>query len=127
MIIVNGANIHAEDIEATVLETSDDDGVAAAAAFGVQEEEREELVLACELKRRAELPEPQALLQKLSRAVADAHGVLPHEILLLEFGGLERTGTGKIRRGATRARYLAGTLSGLSWRSPRRRPDQALS
>jgi len=126
MIIVNGANIHAEDIEATVLETSDDDGVAAAAAFGVQEEEREELVLACELKRRAELPEPQALLQKLSRAVADAHGVLPHEILLLEFGGLERTGTGKIRRGATRSRYLAGTLSGISWRSPLRRPDEAL-
>jgi len=56
------------------------------------------LVLACELKRRAELADPTVLFAKLSRAVADAHGILPMEIVVLEFGGLERTG--KIRRDA---------------------------
>jgi acyl-CoA synthetase (AMP-forming)/AMP-acid ligase II len=126
-MIVNGVKIHAEDIEATLLEGEDAGSLSAAAAFGVQAEDREELVLACELKRRISLDDPAALLGKLSRAVAEAHGVLPMEIVLLEFGGLERTSSGKIRRGATRERYLAGTLAGISWRSPLRRPCAALS
>lgn len=127
MIIINGANIHAEDIEATVLELGEDGSLSAAAAFGVQVGEREELVLACELKRRAAPADPELLLKSLSRAVADAHGVLPMEIVLLASGGLERTGTGKIRRGATRASYLAGTLTGISLRAPVRRSGQAIS
>lgn len=126
-MIVNGVKIHAEDIEATVLEGEDAGSLSTAAAFGVQAEDREELVLACELKRRISLDDPAALLGKLSRAVAEAHGVLPMEIVLLEFGGLERTSSGKIRRGATRERYLKGTLAGISWRSPLRRPVAALS
>jgi acyl-CoA synthetase (AMP-forming)/AMP-acid ligase II len=126
MIIVNGANIHAEDIEATVLEMSEEEDLSAVAAFGVQAEQREELIVACELKRRATPADPLAILEMLGRAVADAHGVLPTEVLLLDYGALERTGTGKIRRGATRAQYLAGSLNGISWRAPGPRSLEAL-
>jgi acyl-CoA synthetase (AMP-forming)/AMP-acid ligase II len=126
-IIVSGVKIHAEDVEATVLEGEDAGNLSTAAAFCVQAEDREELVLACELKRRISLDDPTAFLGKISRAVAEAHGVLPMEIVLLEFGGLERTSSGKIRRGATRERYLAGTLAGTSWRSPLGRHCATLS
>jgi acyl-CoA synthetase (AMP-forming)/AMP-acid ligase II len=126
-IIVNGIKIHAEDIEATVLEFADAGDLSSAAAFDVHAAEREELVVACELKRRVSLADPVTLLGKLSRAVADAHGILPMEIVLLESGGLERTSSGKVRRAATRARYLAGTMAGISWRSPLRRPGVARS
>ena len=118
MIIVHGANIHAEDVEATVMEADGDGLLSAAAAFGLETGDREQLVVVCEVKRGGTSADPAALTADFSRAISQAHGVLPWEVLLVSSGAVERTVSGKIQRAATRARYLAGALARIPARAP---------
>ena len=109
MIIIRGSNIYAEDVEQTVV--SFDVRVAAAAAISVLDGPREEgFVLVCEVARGQALCDAEALLTRISDAVAQAHGVLPTEVLLAPAGAIERTPSGKIHRPRLRERYTAGNL-----------------
>jgi acyl-CoA synthetase (AMP-forming)/AMP-acid ligase II len=109
MIIIRGSNIYAEDVEQTVV--SLDACVAAAAAISVLEGPREEgFVLVCEIARGQSPCDAEALLTRISDAVAEAHGVLPTEVLLAPAGAIERTPSGKIQRPRLRERYTAGKL-----------------
>lgn len=110
MIIIRGANIYAEDVEQTVL-AIEDTGIGTAAAIPVLEGPEESLVLVCEMLRGAPPPAaPERLLRQLAGSVAEIHGVLPAELLLVEPGAIERTPSGKLRRARLRERYEAGAI-----------------
>jgi acyl-CoA synthetase (AMP-forming)/AMP-acid ligase II len=123
MIILRGANIYAEDVERTAmaLPAAAGLGAVAALAHAAPGGGPESLSLVCEAGRD-QLPEaPSALLASLGEAVAQAHGVLPEEVVLLAAGGIERTLSGKLQRALTAQRLAAGELPVLA----RHRPPRA--
>jgi len=111
MIIVRGTNIYAEDVEDTVLSAQLPAPVSAAAAFAVETGEAEELVIVCEAGRevcaRSDLA---GLLAAIRKTVADNHGVTPVDVVLAPRGAIDRTTSGKVRRGATREHYVGRQL-----------------
>jgi acyl-CoA synthetase (AMP-forming)/AMP-acid ligase II len=85
----------------------------ACAAFSVDAEGGERLVIAAEvqpreLKRHAETGDNT--VRAIRRAVAESHGVEVHAVRLLRPGSIPKTSSGKLRRLACRDAYLAGTL-----------------
>jgi acyl-CoA synthetase (AMP-forming)/AMP-acid ligase II len=44
------------------------------------------------------------------QAVAEGHEVLVHDVRLLEYGGIPKTSSGKVRRHACRLEYARGGL-----------------
>lgn len=116
MVIVRGANVHAEDIEQTLLEQPEADDIEAIAAIAVERDASEELVLLCELAPRAPRSGlPISIAKALSRRVAEAHGMTPAEMVLLSPRSIPRTTSGKIQRGQARAAWLEGRLSLSNW------------
>jgi amino acid adenylation domain-containing protein/non-ribosomal peptide synthase protein (TIGR01720 family) len=130
LIILHGKNHHPHDIEWTLdeaLTKSPAVSSALSAAFSVEAEGDERLVVAIELRKpyqrelartQEETPSiaPEALAAEIARAVAEAHEIPVHDVLLLAKGALPRTTSGKVQRHACRAGYLAGTLD-VVWSS----------
>jgi acyl-CoA synthetase (AMP-forming)/AMP-acid ligase II len=108
LIIVAGRNLHPEDIEdATRAATDDRLRRGAVAAFGIDVDGRERIVLAVELRRR---PAPgddlSGLRTMLGGLVTRAFAVGVHDVQFLGPGELARTSSGKIRRHLCARNYL---------------------
>ncbi len=81
------------------------------AAFSVEIEGEERLVVVYEVDRHAEaLGE---IAEAVRRAVAEEHEALVHEVVLVPQGGVPKTTSGKIQRRGCRELYLAGELHPL--------------
>ncbi|XVQ15415.1 hypothetical protein ACQP1W_23660 [Spirillospora sp. CA-255316] len=82
------------------------------AAFAVAGEETENLIVVAERNRRVPIRRlhPREVADVVRAAVKHHHDVRVHELVLIEPGGLPRTGSGKISRTACREAYLDGTL-----------------
>lgn len=82
------------------------------AAFAVEGEETERLVVVAERNRR--VPLRRLDLEEVENAVRSAisveHEMSVHEFVLVEPGVVSRTTSGKVARSATRQRYLNGEL-----------------
>jgi fatty-acyl-CoA synthase len=57
--------------------------------------------------------ESARLRDDISKAVADAVGVRPEDIVLLRPGTLPKTSSGKLRRSICRSRYRTAELEGV--------------
>jgi acyl-CoA synthetase (AMP-forming)/AMP-acid ligase II len=107
IIILFGANIHATDIEATVLDDSGSTDIRSAVAFAVDDGNREKLVVLCELDRQAFRASDQgAMAERLRKCIAEVHGVVPLVGFVL-YGALPRTSSGKIQRSASKRMLLS--------------------
>jgi acyl-CoA synthetase (AMP-forming)/AMP-acid ligase II len=107
IIILFGANIHAADVEATVLNDPRSADVRAVVAFAVDDGVREKLVILCEVDRRpAKAIDHAALTDHLRKRVAEEHGVVPL-LGFVAYGTLPRTSSGKIQRAASRKKFLS--------------------
>lgn len=107
LIILRGAKIHAEDVEATALSDTAAQ-VAAAAAFAVAQPQGEHLIVICEGPRAAGAPQAAAAI---AARIGEVHGILPHRVLFVRAGAIPRAANGKIRRSACRDAYLEGRLA----------------
>jgi acyl-CoA synthetase (AMP-forming)/AMP-acid ligase II len=113
VVIVRGRNHHPEDLELSAARASAAIQPAAVAAFGVEGERGEELVVAAEIDPRS--PEPHGEIAALLRAaLVEEHGVAPVAVALLPRGALLRTTSGKLRRRATAAAFRKGSLPVLA-------------
>lgn len=111
MIIVRGQNIYAEDIEDTVLSLPNTPGLLAAAAFAVERERDEALVIVVEIERGIAMSMDAApLISVMKKAVAQIHGLVPHDIALCPPSAICRSSSGKLQRAATRRSYRDDTL-----------------
>ena len=114
LIIVRGANHYPQDIEATVEEAHPAMRPACSAAFTLDVGGQERLVIAAEADPRLlgglTLDELVALLRG---AVAEAHGIQPYAITLLESRSIPKTTSGKIQRHAAKMEYLDGSAKVL--------------
>lgn len=112
LIIIRGVNHHASDIEHTVERSHPALAVSGGAAFGIQIDDQERVVIVHELERgQHDLPagELAAVVSQLRRQLSEQHELIPHAVWLLR-GGIPKTTSGKVRRNETRERFLDGSL-----------------
>ncbi len=110
VVVKNGVNYAAEDLETTVeqlrLESLHANGCA---AFSHDDGLRERLVIVSEIARNAEA-EWSEVADQIVAAVATAHGTPADSVVFVNRGGIPRTTSGKIRRSECRALYSRGEL-----------------
>ncbi|MEN0015095.1 MAG: AMP-binding protein, partial [Solirubrobacteraceae bacterium] len=115
VVIVNGVNLHAPDIELVAQESDPRLLTRATAAFGIDDGGAERIVVVIEtptdLAADADADaDADAIIAAVRRAVGQAFDVMPHRIVLTESGGIPKTTSGKVQRSRTRALLAAGTL-----------------
>jgi len=110
VVVKNGVNYAAEDLETTVqglrLGSLHANGCA---AFSHDDGLRERLVIVSEIARDADA-EWSEVADQIVTAVATAHGTPADSVVFVNRGGIPRTTSGKIRRGECRALYSRGEL-----------------
>lgn len=125
LIIFRGVNYYPQDIERTVHQSHPDLRPDACAAFTVEVDGQERLVVAQELERRRQLSFP-AVFAAVRRAVAVEHELALDAIVLLKAGSIPKTSSGKIQRHACRNGYLTGTLEVMAqWHIGDELPEEA--
>jgi glutamate-1-semialdehyde-2,1-aminomutase len=117
LLILQGLNHYPSDIEATVSQCHGALRRGAAAAFSVTVAGEERLVIAQEVERTALRGlNLAALVGAVCGAVAEHHDLQVYALALLRPMSLPKTSSGKVRRRACRAAYLADRLRTVgSW------------
>lgn len=114
LIIVRGVNCYPSDIEAVVERSAAQVRNGCVAAFAVEHDDAEALVVVAEVRDGA-LPDGKALARAIRR---QAH-IDPHTIVFAPPRSIPKTTSGKIRRAETRQLWLDGKLPALAtWDNP---------
>ncbi|HWN41215.1 MAG TPA: amino acid adenylation domain-containing protein, partial [Thermoanaerobaculia bacterium] len=113
LIVVRGRNLYPHDVERTAEESHPALRPGGGAAFSVEVEGEERLVVVHEVERRREA-EAREAAEAIRAAVLREHEVSPHEVVPIRAGMLPKTSSGKVRRGACREGYLSGALTPLA-------------
>ncbi|MCZ7415699.1 non-ribosomal peptide synthetase [Streptomyces sp. WMMC897] len=117
LVIIRGRNLHPQDIEASARAAVPELKALPVAAFSVDDEEGERLVVVQAVPDSASpesagLAEPAGLAERIRRAVASDHEV-EAEVVLVEPGQIAHTDSGKVRRTGCRQAYTDGELTVL--------------
>ena len=110
LIVIRGRNHYPQDIEQTALRSHEGLRAGSGAAFSVELEGAERLVVVQEVSRQAAQPDVEEVAAAIRRAVAGEHGLQVHAVAVVRPGGVPKTTSGKVQRRACRARFLAGEL-----------------
>lgn len=119
VIIIRGRNLYPQDLEVTAERVHKAIRPGCAAAFSLDHEGAERIVLVCEVEpSRIEL-DPSALLQLIRQAIAEAFEVQLYRLVLIRPRTIPKTSSGKIQRRQTRANLLKGALEVVAeWTAP---------
>jgi len=109
LIIIRGRNYYPHDIEDAVIACDALESKGPVAAFAVDSEGEERLVIACEVADASTL-DWKAAWRKIGQAVMEAHGVRVDEIVFVKPRAIPKTSSGKLRRRACRENYVSGEL-----------------
>lgn len=109
LIIFRGVNYYPQDIELTVQRCHSRLRVDCGAAFAIEKDGREQLVLVSEIERHKQGQFDEVFLA-IRRAVSLEHDLTVDAIVLIRAGTIPKTSSGKIQRHACRNSYLDGTL-----------------
>ncbi len=112
MIVLDGRNFYPQDIEDLIQLDRSELRKGCGAAFAIERQDQECLVLVQELARGVELSDEAfaILARKIRAELLDAYGITLHDLVLIEQGSFLKTSSGKIRRRAMREKYLQGKL-----------------
>jgi amino acid adenylation domain-containing protein len=112
LVILRGCNYYPQDLELTAERAGFAVLPGGAAAFSVDTEGEERLVLIAEADRHALAAHPFATVAAAVReALAAEHEVALADLVLIRQGTLPRTSSGKVQRHACRNLYLQGGLA----------------
>ena len=119
VVIIRGRNHYPQDIELTVETAHEALQVAGAAAFSVEANSAEQLVVVQEVKRpylRGLNDEAiaQQIILAIRRAVSEAHELQVYAVHLLKPGSLPKTSSGKVQRKQCKADFLADNLGSVA-------------
>jgi acyl-CoA synthetase (AMP-forming)/AMP-acid ligase II len=115
LIVIRGHNYYPQDLESLAEAAFPDLRRGSAAAFTLDGERGEELVIVQEVERVARRAIDQAeAAAAIRRAVFAEFELTVNEIVLVLPATVPKTSSGKIRRAETRRRFLAGELATLS-------------
>jgi acyl-CoA synthetase (AMP-forming)/AMP-acid ligase II/fatty-acid desaturase len=111
LIIIRGRNLYPDDIERTVFASHPALRPNCGAAFSVDVDGEERLIVVQELAREFRDSFDEARIYgDVMEAITAVHQVRLHALVFIAHGTIPKTSSGKIQRRACRAAYLDGTL-----------------
>ncbi len=112
LLVIRGRNYYPQDIEQTVETSHPALGFHSSAAFSVEMDGSDRLIVVCEVKRTyLRNLDVQEVVKKIRQCVLQEHDLQVYRVLLLKPGTLPKTSSGKIQRFACRENFISGTLS----------------
>jgi len=108
LLIIRGRNHYPQDIERTAVEA--DAAVGLGAAFAVELDRQEALVVVHQINREHRQADFQAVIRAIRTAVTQEHELDPQAIVLIKPASLPITSSGKVQRQRCREQYLADAL-----------------
>jgi acyl-CoA synthetase (AMP-forming)/AMP-acid ligase II len=111
LIIIDGQNHYPQDIELTVEASHPALRAGHSAAFAIDLDGEERLVIVAELERSQRHASKEMITDAIRRCVSEENGLGIHRIILVKTGSIPKTSSGKIQRQGCRASYLAGNVS----------------
>lgn len=99
LIVIRGQNHYPQDIEASVVESHSALRPGCSAAFSVQRDGAEQLVVVAEI-RDDRYDEIEAITEHVRAAISKRHGLNLHGLMLLPKRHIHKTSSGKIKRAA---------------------------
>jgi acyl-CoA synthetase (AMP-forming)/AMP-acid ligase II len=116
LIIVRGRNHYPQDIERTAEGSHPALCPGRAAAFAIETNDEEALVLTLELQRGTTSADWPAIMDRIRKVVVETHEIPVHAITLVRQRTIPTTTSGKIRRHMCRELFLSGQQELLaSW------------
>lgn len=114
MMIIRGMNIYPHDVEATVQRAHPALSVGSGAAFSVELNNKEQLVIVQEVERtfRKKI-NPQEVSGIIRKEIAINHGLQVFALLLLAPGNVPKTSSGKVQHHICHDMFLEGTFKTL--------------
>jgi len=120
LIIIRGRNHYPQDIEQTVEHCHPALRVDSGAAFSVEVEGEERLVIVSEVDRHYQKPVLAEVVAAVRQALAVHHELQLHALVLIKTLSIPKTSSGKIQRHASRNLFLNGGLEIISeWHADR--------
>jgi amino acid adenylation domain-containing protein len=113
LIIIRGRNLYPQDIELTVECSHPSLRSGSGAAFSIEVENEERLVVVQELEFRAK-PNLEEVIAAIRHAVTREHEVQAYGVVLIKSGSIPKTSSGKIQRRATRTEFLTNRLNAIA-------------
>jgi amino acid adenylation domain-containing protein len=113
LVILRGRNHYPQDLELAAEASHPDLRPGGGAAFSVEIEGEERLVIVHEVERRRRTG-CEEIVEAVRQAVAAEHEVQVHEVVLIRQGGLPKTSSGKVQRRLCKKLYLADELPVVS-------------
>ncbi|HEY0083939.1 MAG TPA: AMP-binding protein [Pyrinomonadaceae bacterium] len=112
MIIIRGLNHYPHDIELTVGRSHPQLGVSGCAAFSVEVQGEERLVVVQEIRPRVGMNLTE-VTEAIRQSVAEVHELQIYAVVLVKPGGVPKTSSGKVQRRACRKSFLEGSFDEL--------------
>ncbi len=109
LIIVRGVNRYPQDIELTVEQSSNHLQAGAVGCFSVDLDGQERLIIVSEVERKRR-KDWSDVIQAIRKNVTVEHDLPPDGVVLVRFGSIPKTSSGKIQRHACRDNFLNRTL-----------------
>lgn len=111
VIIIRGRNYYPQDIELTVENSHVALRQNCSAAFSVDIEEQEQLVVAVEVERtHLRKLNVEEVVEAVCQAISEQHELQVYGILLLKTASIPKTSSGKIQRHACKTGFLKNSL-----------------
>ena len=115
LIIIRGQNHYPQDLELTVQQSHPALRAGCGAAFAVDVDGVEQLVIAQEVERtHLRRLDVDGVIGVIREAIAQFHELHVYAIVLLRTGSIPKTSSGKVQRYACRAGFLEETLVALA-------------
>lgn len=107
LIVIAGRNHYPQDIEYTVEKASDHIRPACVAAFSIDGDDVEKLIILAERDLDRQASDDAEAIEKIRSAVSASHGVVPADVRILAPDEIARSSSAKIARRVCRKHYLA--------------------
>lgn len=112
LIIIRGRNYYPQDLELTVEQSHPALRINAGAAFVVEQDNEDRLIIAHEVERTyLRNLNQKEVIDAVRLEISRQHNLQVHQVLLLRTGSIPKTSSGKIQRYACRTGFLQGNLN----------------
>jgi acyl-CoA synthetase (AMP-forming)/AMP-acid ligase II len=114
VIIINGRNLYPQDLEVTAHSSHPGLQPFGGAAFAIEHDGQERLVIAQEVLREFLRADSAEMIAAIRQAIVRDYDVQAHAIALLKPGQIPRTSSGKVRRSLCRKSLMQRELETVS-------------
>ncbi|MBX3335152.1 MAG: amino acid adenylation domain-containing protein, partial [Nitrospira sp.] len=111
LIIVRGRNYYPHDVEWTAGKAHPSLRQGGGAAFSIERETGERVVLVHEIEKRLPESDMMEVMRGIRRAIADEYELELHTVVLVKSGAIPRTSSGKVQRRACRDAFESDHLT----------------